>query len=298
MSLSVALVVAASALLGALVGGTTTLLAGRFQWRRESRREAYAQLLTVSHEVRWWLEGHRPNSSASNDDGVDPIRKFFSTFDAASVIASYSVQVALDDWATVAGDLPELSRSTAFMTNESARRDILRQWIERQTEFHIAAKHELGIRGERTYSRRAFSYATVAIIVLSISTLLLYAPFPSSTADNARTGGRVAFWAALLALSFAILNVMRADTASRKKRLPLRVLGLGFILLLLVLFGPVFLASSFEPWMVWIHVPGLAALLLGMAAYGVSQYIEAFRDQRRSSKDRKQRRSLKQQETE
>jgi hypothetical protein len=295
MNTPIALVGAAAALLGALVGGITTLMAGRFQWRRESRREAYAQLLTVSHEVRWWLEGHQPNTSASND-GVDPIRRFFSTLDAASVIASYSVQVALDDWATVAGDLPELSRSTAFLADETARRAILRQWLERQTEFHVAAKHELGIKGERTYSRRAFSYATVTVTLLSISMLLLYAPFPSSDADNARLMGKGAFGAAVLALFLATGNALRADTASRKKRLPLQVLGPGLALLFLVVIAPVLLVSGFQPWMVWIHVPGLAALLLGLAAYWVSESIEKFRSLRRWIRDKEQRRSLKHQE--
>ena len=64
MSASAALVGAAAALLGALIGGTATLLAGRIQWRRESRQKAYAELLTASHEVRWWLEGHQPSASS------------------------------------------------------------------------------------------------------------------------------------------------------------------------------------------------------------------------------------------
>ena len=151
---------------------------GRFQWRRESRRDAYAQLLNASHEVRWWLEGYQADASTSNN-GLDPIRKFFFAFDVAGVIASYRVQVTLSDWATVAEDLPELSRSAAFMTNEAAKQDVLRQWIDRQVNFHTAAKHELGIKGEVTYNRRAHTLAIVALICLSTSLLLIYPSYPS-----------------------------------------------------------------------------------------------------------------------
>jgi len=128
--------------------------------------------------VRWWLEGYQADASTSNN-GLDPIRKFFFAFDVAGVIASYRVQVTLSDWATVAEDLPELSRSAAFMTNEAAKQDVLRQWIDRQVNFHTAAKHELGIKGEVTYNRRAHTLAIVALICLSTSLLLIYPSYPS-----------------------------------------------------------------------------------------------------------------------
>lgn len=297
MNTPIALVGAMSALIGALIGGTATLLAGRSQWRRESRREAYAQLLTASHEVRWWLEGYQPNASTSSD-AVDPIRKFFSAFDVASVIASYSVQVTLSDWATVAGDLPELSQSEAFMTNEAAKQDVLRQWTDRQTDFHTAAKHELGIRGEITYRRRAHLYVVAATISLLLSLLLIYPSYPTTIADRARLTGSVIFWAALFALLIAASNAMQADIASRYRRRSLRFLALGLVLLLVALFTPVYFKSHFEPWMIWIHGPALAGLLLLLAFYWVSRQIEAMRGLRRWSKDRDQRQNLKQQEAE
>jgi hypothetical protein len=296
MNVSVTLVGATAALLGALIGSTTTLLAGRIQWRRESRQETYAALLTASHEVRWWLEDHQPSALPPSQIG-DVIRKFFSTLDAASVMASYSVQVALNDWTMVAETLPKLSRAAASMTDEEARQELVHQWMEQHQQFHAAAKHELGIKGEIAFSRRAIASAILAAFLLAISALLLYPSYPKEAIDGARRAGTIVFFMAFLALLFATMNALRADIASRRQSRHFAFLGFGLGLLLFVLLALLNFNPSFEP---WIHVSVLATLLLGLAVYGASRLITAMRSSPGWSKDREedkeQRRSPEHQE--
>jgi hypothetical protein len=258
MSASVALVGAAAALLGALIGGTATLLAGRIQWRRESRQKAYAELLTASHEVRWWLEGHQPSASTP-DQIVEPIRKFFAALDAASVMASYNVQIDLNDWATIAEDLPQLSQAAASMTNEEAGQKLVRQWIEKHQQFHAAAKHELGIKGEVAFSRRAISYAVIAAILLAISALALYPSYPPETIDGARRTGTLALGMGFLALVLAAWNALRADLASRRQSRHLAFLGFGLLLLAMALAASI----NFNKLESWTHVSVLVGGLNG-----------------------------------
>jgi hypothetical protein len=283
MNASVALVGAAAALLGALIGGTATLLAGRIQWRRESRQKAYAELLTASHEVRWWLEGHQPSASTP-DQIVEPIRKFFSALDAASVVASYHVQIALNDWTTTAEDLPQLSQAEASMTDEEARRKLVRQWIEQHQQFHASAKHELGIKGEIAFSRRAISYAVISAILLAISALALYPTYPPEEIDGARRSGTLAFGAAFLALLLATYNALRADIASRRQSRHLAFLGFGLGLLVVALVTLI----NFDKLEPWTHVSVLVTLVLCLAVYGVSRLIAAVRSSPGRSKDKEQ----------
>ena len=291
MSASVALVGAAAALLGALIGGTATLLAGRIQWRRESRQKGYAELLTASHEVRWWLEGHQPSASTP-DQIVEPIRKFFSALDAASVVASYHVQIALNDWATIAEDLPRLSQSAASMTNEEARQKLVRQWMEQHQEFHAAAKHELGIKGEVAFSRRAILYAVIAAILLAISALALYPSYPPEEIDGARRSGALAFVAAFLALSLAAWNAFRADRASRRQSKHLAFLAFGLILLVSALA----VSINFNKLGPRTHVSVIVILIVGLAVYWVSRVIAAIRSSPGRSKDKEQSASPEHQE--
>jgi hypothetical protein len=291
-----ALVGAAFALIAAMIGGATTLLAGRSQWRRESRREAYAQLLTASHEVRWWLEGSPPD--AKSHESGEAIRKFFAALDAASVIASYPVQINLDTWRVVADDLPELCQSTNFMENEAAKRDVLRQWIEEQRDFHTAAKHELGVRGLVSYRRRAHTYALIAAFSLLISVVFLYLDYAANIANQIMVAGIVYYWIGLLALVLAGLSAIKADIASGNRQKPLAILGIGFVGLFLAFLLPVFFAGAFEPWIAWIHVPGVIVLILGLFAYWIAKQVELVKYLLRWRKDKEHRGKLKQQPTE
>jgi hypothetical protein len=128
--------------------------------------------------VRWWLKGSHLAASATSET-ARAIRTFFSTLDAASVIASCFVQSRLDTWRVVADDLPALSQSEIFIADDAARRDVLRQWIEVQDDFHTAAKHELGIKGQIAFLRRAYALAAVATILLLLSVPLLYLSYPA-----------------------------------------------------------------------------------------------------------------------
>jgi hypothetical protein len=291
-----ALVGAAFALIAAMIGGATTFLAGRSQWRRESRREAYAQLLTASHEVRWWLEGSPPDEKSH--ESVEPIRKFFAALYAASIIASYPVQIMLDTWKTIADDLPELSRSKSFMDDETAKRDVAHQWMEQQRDFHTAAKHEFGVKGLVSYRRRAHTYAVVAAFSLLISVLFLYLDYPATIAGRITTAGIFYYWVGLLALLGAGFSAIKTDIASGNRLKPLAFLGIGFAGLFFAFLLSVFFANGFRSWTAWVHVPGVIILILGLFAYWIARQIESVKYLLRWRKDKERRRELKQQQAE
>jgi hypothetical protein len=96
MATSDSAVAAAAGLGGALIGGLSTFLASRVQWRRESRKVLYADLLTAAHDVRNSLEG-TPSAQEANGQA-----RFLTTLDAASLLASWKVQVILNEWRPLA----------------------------------------------------------------------------------------------------------------------------------------------------------------------------------------------------
>lgn len=96
----------AAGLIGVLIGGLIAVLAARGQWRRESRREAYAQLLTAAHEVRWMLATEKDQNADSRPLSAEgPIAPFLAALDAANLLAAYRVQHVLNDWRLAAEGL-------------------------------------------------------------------------------------------------------------------------------------------------------------------------------------------------
>jgi len=100
---------------------------------------------------------------------------------------------------------------------------------------------------------------------------------------------------ALVALLFAANNALQADVASRHSQRPLPFLAFGLYALLLAFLTPIYLRTVLSPGWYGPTYPHWAALFLGLGFYWVSRQIEAMRDIRRWSKDREQRRGLKQQ---
>ena len=168
----------------------------------------------------------------------------------------------------------------------------MRQWIEQHQQFHAAAKHELGIKGEVAFSRRAISFAVIAAILLAISALALYPSYPPETIDGARRTGTLIFEAAFLALLLATWNALRADIASRRESRHLAFLGSG----LGILAGALAVSINFNKLESWTHVSVLVTLLVGLAVYGISRQIAAIRSAPGWSKDKDQSASPKQQE--
>jgi hypothetical protein len=140
-------IAAAAGLGGALIGGLSAFLAGRVQWRRESRRELYAELLTAAHDVRGFLEGLRRTQRI-------PVRaQFLVKLDAASLLASWKVQEVLDHWRPLAVRLHEDQE-----LGIAERREIIELWNTYQNRFQEQAKLELRIRDKLGYRRLAYVF--------------------------------------------------------------------------------------------------------------------------------------------
>jgi hypothetical protein len=200
MAISDSLISAAAGLAGALIGGTSTYLANRFQWRRESRGKVYAELIGSSYAVEKFMaiatEGESGSVANSDAQAIDPRAEFYSRVDSAILLAKWRTQNALHKWRGLHLDLDRLES----LTNPD--REVFRsQWRARQSEFYESAQYELGVQGRYFYRRAYIGYISLAALVMVISALMRqYEP--------KHTGVGVVRWililttAALLALAF------------------------------------------------------------------------------------------------
>lgn len=105
--LDTALIGAAAGLIGALIGSLSTFQAGRAQWRREARRQAYAELLSAAHNIANLLEA---SDAETSDEEAAPkaafaaneVFPFLAALDAATLLGSHRAQWVLTQWRTLA----------------------------------------------------------------------------------------------------------------------------------------------------------------------------------------------------
>jgi energy-converting hydrogenase Eha subunit C len=171
MAISDSVISAAAGLAGALIGGASTYLANRFQWRRESRGKVYAELIGSSYAVETFMAiGTGEQSGSATNSGTqvgDPRAEFYSRVDSAILLAKWRTQNALHKWRGLHLDLDRFESLT------NPNREVLRsEWRARQTEFYESAQYELGVQGRYFYRRAYIGYISVAALVMVASALL------------------------------------------------------------------------------------------------------------------------------
>jgi hypothetical protein len=187
-------------LIGVLLGGFIAVVTTREQWRRESRRQAYAELMTTAYEVRWALGaeyGHLEDQRQSINRAV---AQFLATLDAANLLAAYRVQHVLTDWRAATQALLHSEDSRASITEE--------RWIAYQERFRVAAKAELHIRGPQGYGRLTAGLLAGAFFFLSVGGSHQYLSQGIDTIE--RTVGSASFWIGLTLLIFSAIMAYRA----------------------------------------------------------------------------------------
>jgi hypothetical protein len=168
MALPDSLISAAAGLVGAGIGGLSTYLASRIQWRRESRRTVYASLIGVAYEVESFI-APSPEAPAGGDssDSTDPRTQFYSQLDSATLLAKWNTQNALGKWRRLS---PYLDK---FSELEESERAILRdEWEKRRNEFYEFAKDELGVKGALSNRRALAMYLLLAIVSMVITAVI------------------------------------------------------------------------------------------------------------------------------
>jgi hypothetical protein len=167
MAISTNLISAAAGLAGAIIGGTSTYLANRIQWRRESRRKAYADLIGTAYSVESFIADGLQKEVASNAGSsiskADPRTEFYSGLDSAILLAKWKTQNALHKWRGLS-----LSLDSFESLAESDRILLRSRWQDRQNEFYDCAKHELGVQGRYSYRRVLVIYALIATALMLI----------------------------------------------------------------------------------------------------------------------------------
>jgi hypothetical protein len=151
-------VTAAAGLIGAIIGGASTYLASRVQWRRESRRTAYAALISVAYEVESLITAQLKGKETIRMD-ADPRIDFYSRLDSASLLAKPTTQHALRMWRSLSRYLDRLEE-----LSERERKALLAEWQLQRNRFYEFAKDELGVKGWRSNRRAAVFYYVLAFV--------------------------------------------------------------------------------------------------------------------------------------
>jgi hypothetical protein len=218
-----------AAIIGALIGGFTTFVAGRMQWRRETRREAYAQVLTTSHEVAWWLRGEESREAQPGE--ADRRLRFLAAIDAASLFASYRVQWVLDDWRPLAEEVAR--RSSVDSGEVRFEPELATEWTAHQLQLMKQAKLELGIRGQRQYWGWMLFFGWVSIPISFTALFFLYeldsaadpsslSQFVPSTDSQWYAEGVVLLWVGIGLLALSSVAAFRS-----RSRLLSAILGIA-----------------------------------------------------------------------
>jgi hypothetical protein len=250
----------AAGLIGVLIGGLIAVLAARGQWRRESRREAYAQLLTAAHEVRWMLATEKDQNADSRPLSAEgPIAPFLAALDAANLLAAYRVQHVLNDWRLAAEGLLGSKDTETPMT--------LQRWSLYQDRFQLAAKAELHIRGQQNYSRLTAGLMAGASLFLFMAVSPLYV---SPKTDPLTLGlGFTVFWAGLLCLIGGLVMAYRG----RMRRLA-SALGLIAVDIFVVFSNGN--ADFYRPNSATWHAVGIGAILFLLGGRYLPSFLEPF----------------------
>jgi hypothetical protein len=196
------LISAGAGLAGAMIGGVSTYLANRIQWRRESRRTAYAALISSSYDVENFIMAGLKNSEAKGVDADtssdDPRTEFYSRLDSAVLLAKWKTQNALHKWRDL------YVRLDGFDDLTRSQRTSLREvWQERRSEFYDRARDELGVAGRYSYGRALTAYIFVVILVILISCGL-------RSMEHGDTAVGVVRWTLLLITTALLILTLRA----------------------------------------------------------------------------------------
>lgn len=156
------LITAAAGLAGALFGGFSTYAANRSQWRRESRRTVYANLISAAYGMESFIRSRRERTKeqgAEKSANSDPRTQFRLQLDTAALVAKANTRGALDTWRGLFDGIPD--------NPADAPENFLDDWRKIQDVFYDYARNELGAPGrvrDRNIAVRA-SVAALPIIV-------------------------------------------------------------------------------------------------------------------------------------
>lgn len=159
------LITAAAGLVGAGIGGASTYLANRLQWRRESRRTVYANLISAAYGIEPLIASELTEAQGriKNGNGVaDPRAEFYLQLDSAALLANWNTQSALQKWRELSLGLGRLNQ----MTHEE-RASFRANWSKRQNEFYECARAELGAQGTFSNRRAMMGYLLIAFVCLA-----------------------------------------------------------------------------------------------------------------------------------
>jgi hypothetical protein len=161
MALSDSLISAAAGLAGAAIGGFSTYAANRGQWRRESRRTAYTDLISTSYQLESVIKsGDETSEGARKEigDGTDLHMQFSLQLDSATLLAKEGTQAALDEWRTLFRDMPH------NFTGDGG--EYMNKWQVQREEFYDYVKDELGAAGLYHYRDRTILCSIAAVMTL------------------------------------------------------------------------------------------------------------------------------------
>lgn len=234
-----ALIGAAAGLIGALIGSVSTFQAGRAQWRREARRQAYAELLTAAHNIANLLEAKTSDEDAASEPALaaNDVFPFLAALDAATLLGSHRTQWVLTQWRSVATS--SVGHDSSLKHTPSRRRrnsaTAVEDWGTYLDRFLAEAKKELRIISVNWYQRVAVSISIFA----GFGFVLAFPPIFGSAVDpnppipidaSFKRSGYTAFYISVGLLVLAIFYLRRAHLS--------RVMGvcvlIGIVFLVMV----------------------------------------------------------------
>jgi uncharacterized membrane protein YwzB len=200
MALSDSLITAAAGLVGAGIGGLSTYVANRGQWRRESRRTVYANLIGAAYKMESLIESKLKLAVVTSMDtspDTDLPTQFALQLDSAALLAKGNTQEALDGWRRLYVESDQLAKTSP---------ELLKQVQDCRKLFYEYARDELGAPGMVRSRRRAVWCCIAAVIPFLYfpaalrSSRDLQADLPGYSAFIKNTG--IAFWGVTSALLF------------------------------------------------------------------------------------------------
>jgi hypothetical protein len=202
------LITASAGLIGAGIGGTSTYLASRGQWRRESRRTVYASLISAAYEMEAFLKSTlqgagEPNTETSAD--ADPRMEFSLQLDSASLLAKGNTQEKLELWRQLLDDPDTLA--------ERSSQEFLGRWQDQRRVFSQHARDELGAPGMVRHRRRAVRCCIAAGVtmigfVTALQTSHSDGSFDPGGSTLLKSIGYTLFVVTIALLSFAFLATL------------------------------------------------------------------------------------------
>jgi hypothetical protein len=212
-----ALIGAAAGLVGAVIGSVSTFQAGRAQWRREARRQAYAELLTAAHDLANLLEADAMEASDEDTStestlSASTVIPFLAALDAATLLGSYRTQWVLTQWRSLATSglrgIPSQMRVPPSLPTAQ-------DWGTYLIRFLIEAKKELRILSVDQYQRVAVGIGTAAGFGFLLALAPLFGPGfdptpPIPVDESFKRSGYIALYVALTLLAVTIFYLRRA----------------------------------------------------------------------------------------